>query len=1423
MQKVIGQTGTKESGEPFRNMDLDNAGKNLANISAYELINETALDIYKDFLQVDLADTKVLSAELNKIANKALDISKQLNDKAHQNGKDHIDDIANSRYSDLDSEVLNYKEGVFNPTTGKLEGIEPFARNNSVPYKSLRKYFELWMLAPYRGRASKRQYDFDRAVWGSDYITNQTKSDLMKRMQTIYDTASKGTEGFPKEVLNLEGADLEHFKQALKGFDVDSLDSGINWKQVEFRSGMKQPRLTAYYGDKGTEYTYSGVFNKPMAWTPELLKLKAEVEKITGYTFNSALINKYRTGKDRIGFHKDDEIELGGEPIIASVSFGTERTFKLKKARQDKESFDTKLGHGDIFLMTGDTQKNYFHGIDPEKVEGERINITFRNTGSGQIQDRAKTAEPTSYEIKDFTEFTELDTDVQKAVKTVEKIKQDVGFVPSKVRKTALTEKDDIEIDRLNNNLKENPIWGTDFDGMFRDFTLMTEYAPRPSSTIKMRDIRAINRYIEDVFSPASKRKGYLPVMAKHWWQDIRTISREHQAFDRKIRDGKALSSFDSMREYMRKMHTQENSEIDKMISESDKTFGFRKNMSVEDSKNLMRIITARRAMRTEEGIGFQMEQAILNDPKAQAFLKKTIRGRKGEYWAEFYDRKFTKFFEEFGKEWIWTLDAKGNKFSWQDWDAKPTYGKVTEHLHYDKNGRLDFNHFLKKVIKPVDVNKSAPKIGLEQLLRFQYEYILETKLAKEGRVNKKAWRESYRKAKATKFKAIGRVDSEAYFPRIDHGYNLESIRLRDQSIELMAIRARDQSIASGGTAEEAQTQYNKVKSKYNYFIDSSLASTTHLEKGFLDYMLEGVGFNNRPQVALERSDDYIAGYNREASVIDSYKGKFIRSYFKALASIQGNNRIDRMIMDKPFDIKVPKKHLKELKKAGYSSQSEVWGDYLKLYLRDSLGHPSRLTPRIINSMKEGDPLSLKKSPYYFTSDYYIAKQLEKKYSSLAKKKWDKYFPFLNNVPKETKAREDYFIRKVHDLGHLEAKYNLLTLLANTGSLVSNIYGGAEMTIANAGFRNFVKSKSDKVVTERLLTNDDGTWALTYKGKPVTNRKELLTWLIDKGVIDSYIANEFDYNPKLAESLGLAGKNGKDFIREVKKVLRKNPETKDETLRQLAKRYGISDAMVRYGAAFMQYSERVNRIDAFLAHALQGQDNFSVRGKTANLSDSAIFEAGMKGIEVTQFLYHSAFRPAFMRTATGKVMSRFKLFAFQSVRTRKEFYKQAKYYGFEEGTQAYNRFKDLFLMDLFTFALGSMFAYSLFDTTLAPPWDWVQETSEWLFGDKQQRDRAFFGVYPYPIAPLQIITPPIARIPQAFAQLINGDWDRFADYTVHTMYPFGRLYKQFQKTAEDPKRILENFMRLPANKLMYRYRSAKKDKRRRETIERILG
>jgi hypothetical protein len=244
--------------------------------------------------------------------------------------------------------------------------------------------------------------------------------------------------------------------------------------------------------------------------------------------------------------------------------------------------------------------------------------------------------------------------------------------------------------------------------------------------------------------------------------------------------------------------------------------------------------------------------------------------------------------------------------------------------------------------------------------------------------------------------------------------------------------------------------------------------------------------------------------------------------------------------------------------------------------------------------------------------------------------------------------------------------------------------------------------------------------------------------------------------------------------------------------------------MLKTGGWFMQFSERKNRIDAFIAHALKSQERLGPHGNQTNLNDTYIFDAGLKGIETTQFLYHNAFRPAFMTTALGKVLNRFKLFAFQSVRTRKEFYKQAKDYGFKQGTPEYEKFKDLFLTDLFAYAMAGAYMYSVFDTALPPPWDWMQETSDLLFGDKKERDRAFYGTLPRPIAPLQVALPPIARFPQTFVELIQGDWEKFADYTIHTMYPFGRIMYSGKKTLERPERAFHNFFRIPTDKIAYR-------------------
>ena len=200
-----------------------------------------------------------------------------------------------------------------------------------------------------------------------------------------------------------------------------------------------------------------------------------------------------------------------------------------------------------------------------------------------------------------------------------------------------------------------------------------------------------------------------------------------------------------------------------------------------------------------------------------------------------------------------------------------------------------------------------------------------------------------------------------------------------------------------------------------------------------------------------------------------------------------------------------------------------------------------------------------------------------------------------------------------------------------------------------------------------------------------------------------------------------------------------------------------------------------------------------------------------------------------MRTSLGKVLSRFKLFVFNSVRIRKEMLRKAKYYGYKEGTKEFDKFKTDYAIMLFTMALGSAFQYSLFDTALPPPYDWVQETSDWLFGDKDARDKAFFGQYPYPIAPLNVITPPLARIPmEGFSSLINKDWERFMDYQVYTMFPFGRMIRSIDKTIDEPYgtaegRAMQQFFGIPLDKIRSKVDRANILELRKQKIDEELG
>jgi alkylated DNA repair dioxygenase AlkB len=143
---------------------------------------------------------------------------------------------------------------------------------------------------------------------------------------------------------------------------------------------IPQPRLTSWFGDPGCYYTYSGIHLDPLPWTELLYDIKVKIESAVRSKFNSVLLNYYRDHRDSIGFHSDDEPELGPRPVIASLSLGAERVFVMKhKTRKELKPVRLRLACGSLLLMKGDTQRHWRHGV-PKQAQpcGPRVNLTFR-------------------------------------------------------------------------------------------------------------------------------------------------------------------------------------------------------------------------------------------------------------------------------------------------------------------------------------------------------------------------------------------------------------------------------------------------------------------------------------------------------------------------------------------------------------------------------------------------------------------------------------------------------------------------------------------------------------------------------------------------------------------------------------------------------------------------------------------------------------------------------------------------------------------------------------------------------------------------------------------------------------------------------------------------------------------------------------
>src|ERR1700741_491244 len=132
------------------------------------------------------------------------------------------------------------------------------------------------------------------------------------------------------------------------------------------------PRLSCWIGDPGTAYRYSGSGFEPRAWPSLLRPLRERLDAELGAGFNSVLANRYRDGRDCMGWHSDDEAELGPMPVIASVSLGATRRFVLKHRAPSQEKLAIELPHGSLLVMAGATQRHYRHALPrTSKVVGE--------------------------------------------------------------------------------------------------------------------------------------------------------------------------------------------------------------------------------------------------------------------------------------------------------------------------------------------------------------------------------------------------------------------------------------------------------------------------------------------------------------------------------------------------------------------------------------------------------------------------------------------------------------------------------------------------------------------------------------------------------------------------------------------------------------------------------------------------------------------------------------------------------------------------------------------------------------------------------------------------------------------------------------------------------------------------------------------
>ncbi len=429
----------------------------------------------------------------------------------------------------------------------------------------------------------------------------------------------------------------------------------------------------------------------------------------------------------------------------------------------------------------------------------------------------------------------------------------------------------------------------------------------------------------------------------------------------------------------------------------------------------------------------------------------------------------------------------------------------------------------------------------------------------------------------------------------------------------------------------------------------------------------------------------------------------------------------------------------------------------------------------------------------------------------------DKVFggKILDAAPKNRAARDMYIARLGQNLNDLEGKFEMMSLLFHPKTFITNIYGGGSNTITDVGLKPFTDALSDtwwndnvwgEKTTYKILDSATGEVVT----KTIRNRKEWEEWQAYIGTFEDMLINEAQKDSRfqmvgMSEPLvkavktvsrtiskdGLRGKNEKEF-----------DNFADMTTREVFKEVGAGKAITNAGAVFMRKSEFLLRSRTWDAAYINARKMLGEFGKNLPFDHPILIQLANRTVKASQFIYHATQRPNVANTSLGRVMTRFHPYAWNSIGRRIKIYRGARFEEWSGGYQTKRAQRQL-TADLMALSLANIFVASIFDYALSPPMNWMQDTAMLLFGDEEERERAFFSQYPHPVlSPLSIVTPPIARFVLApTTALLNQDFENLTKYQLATYFPFGRFGRDVARTYKSPAMFGEFMFGIPVHTL----------------------